>query len=159
MFPARSTAATAPPRLELLWLPTWLMTLEVHSFRGPGTVDISVDGCSGAFALASIEGATEASGDEGELLPLLLDEATAQAVGREQLIRSILGRRGHREKPTPGDILSCECVGWPVWTYYYPRFGGRRTDLCACDALTGIPLPNRARSGVLQGLVASAEGK
>jgi hypothetical protein len=148
-------AATAPqPHMELLWLPTWLIVFEVHSpATGMGTVQVGVDGCSGAFALSDVSGAEDAKGDEGEVLPLLIDEAQAQIIARKQLIRTILGQRGHRHKPTPGGILSTECVGWPVWTYYYPRFAGKRLDLCGCDALTGGPIGNRIRSGVLQGLV------
>jgi hypothetical protein len=152
---AGPTPHIAAPRIELLWIPTHLLTFELSARKGPGQVVVSIDACSASFAIANVEKAEDAP-TNGPMLPVLVSVETAEQVARKNLVRSILAQRGHRDRPTPGRLLAAECIGWPVWTYYFPRYG-RWVDLAGCDALTGNLIGNQMRTGILHGLVAERE--
>ncbi|MBI1318419.1 MAG: hypothetical protein GC168_05630 [Candidatus Hydrogenedens sp.] len=148
---------TGLPRLAILYVPHYIVEVDVDSRKGPGTTRCLMDGCSGAFAIADFDAPPEPGDPDGEVLPALLDDAQARAAALETLTRVILGQRSRGPKPVPQGIRGSERVDWPFWVYYFPRRAGR-LDIRACDARTAEPAGNRAKAGLLQAMVAAAGG-
>ena len=135
------------PRAELVWMPSYLLTIQLESKRGPGEVTCSIDACSGSFALFQMHDAIVDGEAEGETFPALLDEAGAEKVAREELVKVILRRRSRAGKPLPTKTLRRELLSYPYWVYYYQRRPGL-IDIKVLDAATGRPVGNKIKLGI-----------
>jgi len=144
------------PRLALVYLPHYLVDIDVTSRKGPGVTHSLLDGCSGAFAIADFDAPPDPGEPEAEVLPALLSEDEAGRAAVAALTRLILGQRSRGPKPTPLGVRSCRRVDWPFWVYYFARSRGR-LDIRACDARTGDAAGNRAKAGILKAMVAAAK--
>ncbi|HNT86994.1 MAG TPA: hypothetical protein PKL84_03935 [Candidatus Hydrogenedentes bacterium] len=143
----------ALPRIERIWTPAYAIKLAIASRRGPGTVWVSVDGCSGTFALFERAGElAERDVSEYALSPTL-DEGTAVAAARRGLLQYILRRRGQGHKPVVETVETILPYHAPVWVLYYRRFR-RFIDLAVVDGYTGSPMGARAKQAVLNAIIA-----
>lgn len=143
-------------RAELLWFPHYLISIAVNSRKGPGRVFVSVEGHSGAFMIVEIE-ADFTEGTPGrEVFPPRLSEAEAIEVGRHELLKSIMRRRGHRDRPVIEETLAAELFYYPFWVYYYERRRGL-LDIRVLDAVTGEIGRAKTKAGVLSALIGPDE--
>lgn len=142
------------PFAELVWLPHYMITVRVTSSRGPGEIVVSVEAHSGAFAILDTRDGLVEGEPEGGAFPPKLDEAEAVRIGRKELLRSIMRRRGQRHRPVIEDTLAIELFLYPYWVYYYERRKGL-LDIQVLDAVTREKGRVRTKVGVLSAFVGS----
>ncbi len=144
------------PRAELVWMPSYLITIRLESKQGPSEVTCNVDACSGSFALFQMHDAVADGEAAGETFPPVLDEGRAEKVAREELVKTILRRRSRAGKPLPTKTLRVELLSYPYWVYYYQRRPGV-IDIRVLDAATGRPVGNKIKLGILDAFKAAAK--
>ncbi len=144
-------------RVELIWVPHCLFTFEMETARDFGETTVSVDACSGAFAIFQMEeDLLDAPAGDGEVLSSLLLPEEAEKRGRDKLLQAIMRRRGSQgPKPAPGRLLRSETVLFPFWVKYVHR-GKDRLDIRLLNAATGEAGGNQTRVGVLHAFVATS---
>ena len=154
--PHESRAEGGLPRAELVWMPSYLVTIQLESKQGASEVTCNVDACSGSFALFQMHAAIAGESAEGDTFPPTHDEAEAESRAREELVKAILRRRSRAGKPLPGKTLGIELLSYPYWVYYYQR---RRAliDIKVIDAATGRPVGNKIKLGILDAFKAAAK--
>jgi hypothetical protein len=156
--PSLEFGADADPsrkaRLETVHLPYYLIRFGVDSSKGPGTIDVSVEALSGSFALFDMHKNLVEYEPEGEVFAPRLPEREAAARGQEELVKSILRRRGNREKPSVGEMESVKIFYYPYWILIYPT-RKRAYNLFVFDAARGEKAGSRTRVGILAGLAGS----
>ena len=143
------------PRLELIWMPSYLVTIRLESRQGESEVTCNVDGCSGSFAIFQMHESIRGGDVRGEDFAAAYDEAAAEKVAREELVKTILRRRSRAGKPIPKETVRIELLRYPYWVYYYrrrPRF----IDIKVLDAATGRPVGNKIKLGILDAFKAAA---
>jgi len=155
----RTLFPKAPPsKLELVWLPAYLVTIPLESRGKLNDVICSVDGLNQSFAIFQMESLIAEGGVAGESFPPKLDAADAERLARIALITTILRRRGRAGKPVPGPTRSVEPLLWPYWVYYHPRRGGRM-DIQLLDAATGDRPGHKIKLGLLEAFRAQARAQ
>jgi hypothetical protein len=153
----RASDANQPkplPHLELIWIPYFLVPIHVRSRRGPGTIHVSVEAHSGAFAVFQMHENLVEGTPRGEAFTPKVDAEEAKRIGRQELLRTIMRRRGQREKPVIEDADEPSVFYYPYWVYYYERRRGR-LDIRLCDALTREKGGTRTKAGVLSAFMAA----
>jgi hypothetical protein len=148
----------APQRVELVWLPAYLVRIELDLRGVKSEVICSVDGLSGSFAIFQMESSVVEGESAGESFPAVFDLAQAERVARESLLTTILRRRGRAGKPVPGATRSVEPLLWPYWVYYHRRRGGRM-DIQLLDAATGVRPGHKIKLGLLEAFRAAARNQ
>jgi hypothetical protein len=155
----RKLSPPAPPkRVELVWLPAYLVTIELDLRGVRNDVTCSVEGLSGSFAIFQIHSSIEDGGPPGESFAPVIDALTAERTARESLIKTILRRRGRAGKPVPRGTKSVEPLLWPYWVYYHSRRGGR-LDVQLLDAATGDRPGRKIKLGLLEAFRAAARNQ
>ena len=152
----RRTSAGGRPFIELIWLPHYLIEFAVTSRRGPGTITVSVEAHSGAFAVIELARGLVERPDEQNTFPPKLDEEEAVVMGRKDLLQSIMRRRGQRHRPVIEKAVGVDLFHYPYWVYYYERRRGL-LDVKVLDAVTRESGRPRTRAGVLSALVKAGE--
>jgi len=143
------------PRVQLVWLPHFIVSVKVTSSKGPGEIDVSVEGHSGSFAVFQMHpDLVERSEVEGEAFPPRLSPEEAIQIGRTELLKTILRQRGHRQKPAIVGTGNIDLFYYPFWIYYYERRRGL-IDIQIFDAARGVKGGARTKVGILSGLVGS----
>lgn len=146
----------APPRLELIYLPAYFVTIALEKKGEMGEMTCHVDGCSGSFSLVHM-GDQIVDGDiDAENFAVTVDESEAERIAREALIKTILRRRGSAGKPVPKETKSIELLRYPYWVYYHQRRRGLM-DVKVLDAVTGKPVGNKIKMGILEAFKAVAK--
>lgn len=154
---AANTTSNKPllPSIQLVWLPHYVVTVDVSSRKGPGEIDVSVEAHSGSFAIFQMhEDLIEKDEVPGEVFEPKLGEKEIIEIGRRELLKTILRRRGQREKPTIIGTGEIDLFYYPFWIYYYERRHGL-LDIQVFDAARGIKGGTRTKVGILSGLVGS----
>ena len=150
------------PFVELIWMPHYLIEFAVTSRRGPGTITVSVEAHSGAFAVTELARGFVERPDEKNTFSPKLGEEEAVVMGRKDLLQSIMRRRGQRHRPViekavgVGGAVGVDLFHYPYWAYYYERRRGL-LDVKVLDAVTKEPGRPRTRAGVLSALVKAGE--
>ncbi len=155
----KTPGTSAPlPCIERVWIPHYLVDFRVESRKGPGEISISLDACSGSFAIFQMHTDLE----EGELvedcLTPLIPEDVAIKQGRRQLLQAIMRRRGQYGKPIIKETLGLSTFYYPFWVYYFQR-RGKYIDVHLQDACSAERGGNRTRQGVLNAFVAQHNTK
>lgn len=135
------------PYIELLYLPTYLVTIRTTSRGQEKHACCSVDGSSGSFALFQMTDSLAEDVAIVERFEPVLDEEEAERVARAQLVQTILRRRGRSGKPLVHETMKIEVVQYPYWVYYYQR--GKFIDIKVLDAATGQKTGQKIRMGIL----------
>ena len=122
------------------------------SRKGAGEVSVSLEACSGCFAIFQMHDALVDGDLNEECLPPLIGEQDAAVQGRRQLLQVIMRRRGQYGKPVIEELLASDVFYYPFWVYYFQRrgkYGGRHShstlsaiaSLCkALDSIRGSRL-------------------
>jgi hypothetical protein len=144
------------PRIELAWLPYYIVPVEVQSRKGDGVIEVSVEAISGAFAIFQMQPNLEEGPPDGEIYPPKLSVAEAQEIGRKRLLKSVMFKRGQRGKPVPVATGEPELMHYPFWIYYYER---RRSliDFKVLDAATGKRAGHHSKLSFLEAFTRVAD--
>lgn len=150
------------PYIELVWLPYYLIEVNVTSRSGPGVIPVSVESHSGAFALCDVfDGMREGkppTDPPGECLAPALDEETARAVALKELRETIMRRRSQEHKPLIQDIHAVSLFQYPYWLEYYERWRGK-LDIRVFDAVSGTAGGAMTKTGILSALIQASTNK
>ncbi len=137
-----------PLKLEVVWLPAYLVTIALERSIGPKRVVCSVEGFSGSFAIFEMLNYVEEDDPGGEQFPPALDERDAEEVARDMLVTTLLRRSGQARRVIPAATESIELLLWPYWVYYHRR--GRGMDIQLLDAATGFRPGHKIKLGLLE---------
>ncbi|MCL4219045.1 MAG: hypothetical protein KJ052_18845 [Candidatus Hydrogenedentes bacterium] len=125
-----------PPKLEIVWIPHYAMTIETI-FRGRRKdVSVSVDALAGTFALFERQGELEPQIPGENHFPPRLTEAEAAENAKTDLLRTIMMMRSNKQKARPERIFDIRLFYHPYWVYYYVRWP-RLHDFLVIDAYSG----------------------
>jgi hypothetical protein len=150
LTPGKTLKDRTLPRLELIWMPHYLYSVEVCLPRKPsGTMGITVDAWGGVFMVVEMTGDLDEGDPQEAVFQPMMTPEQAESVGREQLVRALMRRRGQRDKPTPGNTVSHELFYYPFWVYYYQRMPGA-IDIGLLDAASGDKTGPRMKRAVLK---------
>jgi len=156
----QNLAAASPSRqlpfVELVWLPHYIISFRVSSSKGPGTIDVSVEAHSGAFAVFQMHEDLVEGDVEGTVFPPKLSGEEAIESGKRNLLRSILRQRGQWNKPEIHEAVGTDLFYYPFWVYYYER-GRGFLDIQVYDAARGEKGGPKTKTGVLSALVGPDE--
>jgi hypothetical protein len=139
----------AAPRVECVWLTLYLVPFSVTSSKGPGTMTVSVEGQSGAFAIFEMHSEVQTGRVEGEVFEPRMPEREAIELGRQELLHAILRQSSRGAKPVVGDAGTVSRLCYPFWVYYYERRHGL-LDIVMLDAVTGLPAGTKIKAGLLE---------
>lgn len=155
--PVRPTEFRRPlPYVELVWLPYYLVRMDV-SFRGsPKTLTSLVSGRDGQFAVSELPEPGTASEEGVRLYPPLLDEARAAEIAHTGLVSTVLRTARVARGAVVGDVRTVEPVQYPFWVCHYERRRGR-LDISVLDAVTGKWPGPRIKTTILQAFVQATD--
>ena len=136
------------PKLELIWMPHYLIQLQASSRKGTADLHLAVDAYAGSFTIVEVEEPLQESEPKLPSFPPWMGAEEAERIGRQELIRAIMRRRGHRDRPTPQATTSVELFYYPFWTYYYERLPGA-IDIAVLDAAAGEKAGPKMKTAVL----------
>ena len=139
-----------PTSLELLYLPAYLVSINLRNKKKTSRATCIIEGFSGTFALFDITGAFCPFEEEAFTLSPKLSEADAERIARESLTKIILRRRSRAAKPVPESVESIELLQYPYWVYYFRR--RTRIDFVVVDAATGMQAGNKIEISILDAL-------
>lgn len=147
-----------PPFVERIWMPAYAICLKTRSKKGDLLTWTSVEGISGMFAL--LEGVDDLAACDvvEDTFPPVLDESQAATLARHGLLRYIMAQRGQMDKPVVESVEAIRLYHFPVWNYYYRRFG-RRIDFKVFDGYTGKAAGAKMRVAVLAALIGARKGR
>ena len=145
-----------PPRMELIWMPAYLVTISMKTPRGENDLTCFVDGRSGSFALFDMNDAISGDALDAETFATVYDKAEADSIVREELVKVILRRRSRAGKPLPRETKRNELLSYPYWVYYYQRRPGL-IDIKVLDAATGRTVGNKIKLAVLDAFKEAAQ--
>jgi hypothetical protein len=155
----RSLVPRKPPqRVELVWLPAYLVTIELDLRSTKSDVVCSVEGLSGSFAIFQMTDSIVDGEPHGERFPARFSPDEAERLARLSLLNAILRRRGRAGKPVPGPTRSVEPLLWPYWVYYHRRRDDRM-DIELLDAATGGRPGHKIKLGLLEAFRAAARNQ
>lgn len=161
----RRAAASSPaargtyPRVERIWFPYYLFSIEVTSRKGPGEMLVTVEAWSGAFAIFQLEEfLVEGTPTDGDIFPHRLDVETCALSARQDLLHTIMRQRSRiGGKPLPGSVTSREAILYPLWVYYYHR-RKNMLDIKVVDGASGRLVGHKSRAAVLDAFLAQKAG-
>lgn len=146
------------PRIELVWLPYYLFDIAYYTRKDNGIATISVEAHEGNFAIFQMHQDLHTSQVNGDVFPPLMTEKEAELHGRRELVRTILRRRGNRQKPMLGDTTGSDMFYYPYWVYYFERRGGR-IDIVVVDAVDGQNAGVKHKAAVIKAFTAAERSK
>lgn len=156
-YPADDAHITRkPPFLEVIWMPWYVVSIQVESPRGPGERITSFDGWAGLFALFDRMDNIVEGEPPGEVFPPKIKAADAAERARKECLKFIMRQRGQR-KPVITGHGDPFLVYFPYWVYYCrPRRG--RFAIRLVDGTIGEIPGARMRLAVLEAFVARDKG-
>ena len=148
----REPLRRALPYVEIVWLPSYRVTIETVAKKTVRPVDTLVGGHDGQFALVDLANLTiEHRTDRGHFPPTL-DRQQAVDVARSGLVSAILRSAGWGAKPSIGQTHDVELLQYPFWAYYFERSTGL-LDVKLLDAVTGKIAGSKVKASLLAALL------
>lgn len=138
-----------PAQVELLWMPFFLVTLELGEGDERAALHVLVDGRSGHAV--RLEGEVAWQPTVPLLAVPLLGETEALQRARTLLRRGLLLRRGRSPVPLAPAGQRAELVAYPFWMQVFERRAGR-FDVRLLDAVGGRRAGADTRRAVLSAL-------
>ncbi|GMV99007.1 MAG: hypothetical protein AMXMBFR84_01460 [Candidatus Hydrogenedentota bacterium] len=143
------------PRIELVWLPHYLIGFHAELHGKPSRINVGVNAYSGAFTVYHGDGDTTTLPAEAEQFTPKLSPDEAAVLARKGMQKYVILARGQRNKPTMGDMLDTELFYYPYWVYYYERRPGR-IDVRVLDASTGEKPGHKAKLAIIDAFTHAA---
>ncbi len=156
---AGTPSTRIPPFVERIWMPAYAICLHTASGKGDQHVWTSIEGISGTFSLFDCvdELASRELGEDS--FPPIIDETDAGKLARNGLLRYIMSQRGQIDKPVVQAVTEIRPYHFPVWVYYFHRYGKERVDLKVFDAYSGKSAGAKMRVSVLNALIAAKKNR
>lgn len=145
-----------PPFFEVIWMPWYVVPVQLDSARGPGERITSFDAWAGVFALFERVDNIIESEPEGEVFPPRIEPEVAAARARKECLKFIMRQRGQR-KPIITGSREPYIIHFPYWVYYCPPRRGR-FDIRLVDGTIGEVPGARMRVAVLEAFIAREKG-
>lgn len=139
------------PYLEVLWLPSYRVQLEVVRGDTAVTIETLVGGNERTFAVCDFSESPWRDSVGRDHFSATINEQEARAIATQGLCESLLRRRGWGRKFTIRPTVSTELVQYPYWVYYFARRGDK-LDFRMLDALTGKPVGAKMKVSLLSAL-------
>ncbi len=154
--PVDRNGAPTLPRIELIYLPYYLVIIETTFRAVARDVNTLVEAYSGSFAILGEQDVTRESGSEHPCFPPAIELEDATEIARNGLALALLRSRGGQRKPQVGEVRKTDLLGYPFWVYYYER-RRKRLDIKVLDAVTGrLPGP-KVKSSLLAAFIAKRQ--
>lgn len=147
LWPRGAPPNAGLPRLELIWMPHYLVELEASGRGKNALVHLAVDAYAGTFMIVELGGGFQEAEPE-TAFPPRMDAQEAERIGRQELLRAIMRRRGQRDRPTPQGTTSVTLFYYPFWVWYYERLPGA-IDIALHDAASGDKTGPKMKTAVL----------
>lgn len=138
--------------VHLIWMPQFLIDLQIESDRGQAIQRVTLDGWCEVFALWNIETQPEKGLPAGEFFPprIDVDEGVRKAI--VSLTNTTLRMRGQRNKPHVLGHAATELLYYPYWVYYFERKKGR-FDVKIVDGVLGELPGSQVKRAVLEAFI------
>lgn len=149
------SAKSQAVRLELVWLPHYLVSIDVRRGTEQRVATALVGGHEPTVSL--VEPASLAWAEElpHETFPARIEPAQALEAAREALLRLLLARPGWGRQLALEAGGRVEPIQYPFWAYYFRRRGGM-LDVRLLDAVSGSPAGPKAKVALLSALADAA---
>ncbi|HOC67662.1 MAG: hypothetical protein BWX80_01252 [Candidatus Hydrogenedentes bacterium ADurb.Bin101] len=153
--PVKRAPDGLPASLELVWMPAYAFRLALVKGQTRSSTWVSVDASFGGFALFERAGVLEEGTLHEDRLPPVFDQAGAETLARQGLLRYVLRKRG--VKPVIEATEAVSVYYAPVWVYYYYSIG-RKIDLKVLDGYTGSPMGGQMRAAIVNAFIQRRQG-
>jgi hypothetical protein len=147
---------TALPRLEIVYLPYYLFTIDAHYRDEVRQATATVEAHSGSFSLFDEKSYTITPNAEHPSFPPALPAEEAAEIARNGVAMALLRSRGKYRRSQVGRIQKTDLLGYPFWVYYYER-RRKRLDFKVLDAVTGRPPGTKVKPSLLAAFIAARQ--
>lgn len=144
--------------VHLLWMPQYLIDLEIESPKGTAIQPVTLDAWGDVFALWNITEPPTAGLPDDEHFPPRLDIDAAIAKATLSLTNTTLHMRGQKGKPHVNRHVNIQLLYYPYWVYYYERKKGR-FDLKVIDGAMGERPGNQVKRAILEAFIANSSDR
>lgn len=149
------TASSPAVRLERVWLPHYLISIDVRRGNEQRVAMALVGGHEPTVSLVEPASLAWAEEPPPETFPARIDPAQALEAAREALLRLLLARPGWGRQLALEAGGRVEPIQYPFWAYYFRRRGGM-LDVRLLDAVSGSPAGPKAKVALLSALADAA---
>jgi hypothetical protein len=139
--------------MEAVWLPYFRVTVETHRKGKTETVDALIGGHDSSFTIFDWSTTQPDPSNDRQPFDAAIDEAQAEHIARQGLVRFVMRSPGWGAKPTIGRTTSVTQIHYPFWVYYFERRRGT-IDVKLLDALTGQHTGTKAKVAFLAAITA-----
>ncbi len=146
------------PYIERVWMPYYLVDIQIVSGKEYSIQTASIEAYSGAFALFEMHEALREGALDELWFPPGMTEQEALDNSRRDMVRVIMRRRGGMRNKLV--IEQAVCTGifyYPFWVCYRKR--GKGIDVQLQDAISGERGGARNRIGFLNAMIARRRRK
>lgn len=141
--------------VHLLWMPHYLIDLEIESGKGTAIQQVTLDAWGEVFALWNIQEPPSSGKPDGESFPPRLDVDAAVIKATLALTSTTLHMRGQKGKPHVNRHTAVQLLYYPYWVYYFERRAGR-FDLKVIDGAMGERPGNQIKRAILEAFIQQA---
>ncbi len=148
--PVKRAPDGLPASIELIWMPAYAFRLALVKGQIHSNTWVSVDASFGGFALFERVSVLKEGLPQEDHLPPVIDQAGAEKLARQGLLRYVLRRRG--AKPFIEATEEVVAFYTPVWVYYYFSTG-KKMDLKVLDGYTGSTMGGQMRAAIVNAFI------
>lgn len=145
---SKYAADAALPYLEILRMPCYLVSVELHYGGERAECVFLVDANSGTVNQIDNGSCDFEDREVDGILSSALSESDAEEEVRKCLGKRALVGRASNGALRVGDTLRIEKIQYPYWVYYYERRAGK-IDIRVLDATTGALTAHAIKSSIL----------
>lgn len=144
-----------PSHVHLLWMPHYLIDLNIESPKGKAIQRVTLDSYSGAFSLWNIDAPPTVGLPDGESFAprMNVDAGVRRAI--VALTNTTLHMRGQKGKPHVTGYSAVQLLYYPYWVYYFERKKGR-LDIKIVDGAMGERPGNQIKRAILEAFIESS---
>jgi hypothetical protein len=153
----RSAAPVMASRVHLVWMPHYLIDLQIKSSKGTAIQQVTLDTYGGVFALWNIDAPPSTGLPEGEIFPPRMDVQAGVGKAIVALTNTTLHMRGQKSKPHVIGHSTIQLLYYPFWVYYFERRQGL-LDMKIVDGAMGERPGNQVKRAILEAFIESSPG-
>ena len=150
-----SAAPVIASRVHLVWMPHYLIDLEIESNKGTAIQQVTLDTYGSVFALWNIDAPPSAGLPEGEVFPPRMDIDAGVGKAILALTNTTLHMRGQKGKPHVVGSSAIQLLYYPYWVYYFERKRGL-FDMKIVDGAMGERPGNQIKRAILEAFIESS---
>lgn len=155
-FRPRLNLSRPLPYLELVWLPRFLIDVELEGPSGADAIMVSVDGIAGHFAIFMAQADVRDAPVDGPAFAPELNVDRVLAHARAGVLNWLLMYQRKR-RMTPTGMRVSGLLHCPFWVYYYQRRRGL-LDVQIVDAISGERPGSKLKYAIVRAFQRAASG-